>query len=342
MTSSPANARSSRPTLLVVAAFLAVYLVWGSTYLGIKFAIETLPPFLMAGARFITAGIVLLAIVLSRGAARPTLRQAAGAAITGLMLLCYANGCVVWAEERVPSGMTALLVATLPMWMVLIDWLRPGGERPRPALWIGVIIGLAGVGTLMDQGWVLKTETVDPWRALALLSASLVWALGSIYSRHSDQPRSVWVAAAVQMLAGGAGLIVLSGFTGEWRRFDAGSISLTSAAAWAYLVIFGSLVAFSAYTYILKVSTPAKVATYAYVNPIVAVFLGWLAGEAVTARTVAGSIIIIAAVAFITQARTGNARLPRMEETAEPEPLAVLEDTDTPVAPAEPSPCRGC
>lgn len=307
---------------MVVAAFLAVYVIWGSTYLGIKYAIESLPPFLMAGARFVTAGSILLFIVLSRGASWPTPRQVAGASVVGLMLLCYANGCVVWAEERVPSGMAALLVATLPLWMVLLDWLRPGGERPRTALWIGVVIGLAGVGALVDQGWVLVAEPVDPWRAGALLSASLVWALGSIYSRHSDQPKSAWVAAALQMLAGGVGLFVASAVTGEWAGFEPANVTWKSMAAWAYLVLFGSLVAFSAYTYILKVSTPAKVATYAYVNPIVAVALGWLAGEAVTARTLVGSIIIIAAVAFITQARTRGAQLPRPAETTEPKPLA--------------------
>jgi drug/metabolite transporter (DMT)-like permease len=329
-----------RPRLLVIAAFLAVYLIWGSTYLGIKFAIESLPPFLMAGARFVTAGSILLLIVLSRGATRPTLRQVLGASIVGLMLLCYANGCVVWAEENVPSGMTALLVATLPLWMVLIDWLRPGGERPRLALWIGVMIGLAGVGALVDQGWVLKAETVDPWRAAGLLSASLVWALGSIYSRHSVQPKSAWVAAAVQMLAGGAGLFAWSALTGEWSAFDTGSVTWKSLSAWAYLVVFGSLVAFSAYTYILKVSTPAKVATYAYVNPIVAVFLGWLAGEAVTQRTVVGSVVIIAAVAFITQARTGGARISRAPEKQEAKaPEARADETEAPSL-AEPSRCN--
>jgi drug/metabolite transporter (DMT)-like permease len=290
------------------AAFAAVYTVWGSTYLFIRFAVETLPPFLMAGARFAVAGAILYLWARLRGAATATRAEWRGAAIAGLFLLLGGNGAVVWAEQRVPSGVTALLVATVPIWMVLLEWLRPGGKRPRAGVFVGLALGLAGLALLVGRGAVSGGgEGADLVGAAVLVVGSILWATGSIYVRHSQHPSSALVSNAVQMLAGGAALLVAGTVVGELGRLDLGAASARSLFSLLYLVIAGSLIGFTAYTYLLQVSTPAKVSTYAYVNPVVAVFLGWaFAGEEITARTLIAAAVILAGVAIITMAAGGH------------------------------------
>ncbi len=289
----------------VLAAFAAVYVVWGSTYLAIRFAIETLPPFLMAGARFLASGAALYAWTRAGGAPRPTRLHWRETAVVGAFLLVGGNGGVAWAEQRVPSGLAALLVATVPLWMVLLEWWRSGGVRPGWRTWAGIATGFLGLGILVGPAELLGGGAADGVGAAALVLASILWAVGSVYSRRAALPESPLQATGMEMLAGGALLVLVGSAVGEWGRLDPGAVSGRSLLALAYLVVFGSGLGFTAYVWLLKHVEVAKVSTYAYVNPVVAVFLGWLlAGEAVTARTLAAAAVIVVAVAFITSAKT--------------------------------------
>jgi drug/metabolite transporter (DMT)-like permease len=301
----------SRPARLqVILAFAAVYIIWGSTYLAIRFAIETLPPFLMAGVRFIVAGGVLYLWARHRGAERPRPVHWRSAAIVGGFLLLGGNGLVVWAEQRVPSGLAALLVATTPLWMVLFDGLRRG-ERPSGWVLGGIAIGLVGVALLVGPGDVtglVSGRGADPSGALALLGASLSWATGSIYSRSAPLPAVPALGTAMEMLCGGAFLLILGLVAGQGTQIDLGAISARSFLAFVYLIVFGSLVGFTAYIWLLGVAPPAIASTYAFVNPVVAVWLGWaLASEPVTSRTLLAMALIVAAVIVITAYRARGA-----------------------------------
>ena len=296
---------SREPSALkLLLAFAAVYVIWGSTYLAIHFAIDTLPPFLMAGIRFLVAGGLVYGWARLRGrASRPTSRQWIAAAVVGLLLILAGNGLVVWAEMRIPSGVAALMVASVPCWMVLLDWLRPGGSRPTGQVVAGLLLGLAGLVWLIGPDEMIGGGRVDPLAAGALILSSFSWAAGSIYLRHAEPPSSPALATAMQMLAGGVALTVLSVGFGEPWRFDPAAVSPRSLLALLYLIVFGSIVGFSAYTWLLRVSTPARVSTHAYVNPVVAVLLGWgLAGEAVTLRMAIAAIVILTSVVLITRA----------------------------------------
>lgn len=287
----------------VIAAFAIVYIIWGSTYLAILYAIETLPPFLMAAARFLTAGVLLLAWARARGMPMPSRAQWIACAIAGLLMLMGGNGAVVWAEQRVPSGVAALLVAIVPCWMVLIDWLH-GGNRPTGRVFAGLALGLLGLVLLVGPEAFMGGGRVDTIGAVVLVVGGLSWAVGSLYSRGRKFPRPR-VSTAAQMLGGGSGLLVLGTLTGEWSRVDPTGVSTRSLLALLYLVIFGSLIAYSAYVWLLRVSTPAKVSTYAYVNPVVAVVLGWtFASEPLTARMLVAAAVIITGVALITLGRS--------------------------------------
>ncbi|NNG17934.1 MAG: drug/metabolite exporter YedA, partial [Gemmatimonadales bacterium] len=298
------TAPANRPaTLGLILAFAAVYLVWGSTYLAIRFAIQTIPPFLMAGIRFTCAGGVLYAWCRWRGIPAPTARQWLSALIVGGLMLTAGNGLVVWAELRVPSGIAALIVATSPFWMVLLDWWWRGARRPDAAVIGGLMIGFAGVAFLVNP-WRDGATNVDPTGALALLGAALFWAMGSIYSLRATKPASHLVFTATAMLCGGILLLIGGTARGEWAEFRPSAFSLQSTLGLLYLIVFGSLITYSAYVWLLRVSTPAKVSTTAYVNPVVAVLLGWmLGGEGLSSRTLVATIVIIASVVLITSAR---------------------------------------
>ena len=293
----------------ILAAFAAIYVIWGSTYLAIAIAIQTAPPFLMAGVRFLVAGLLLYAWMRARGEPRPTLPHWRSAAIVGGLLLLGGNGAVVWAEQRVPSGIAALLVATLPVWLVLLDWARPKGVRPSGLVFGGLALGLVGVGVLVGPATLAGGARIDVIGALVLMVGSICWAVGSLYSRQAPLPKSSALGMAIQMLAGG-GLLVLAGtLAGEWGELDVGAISAASAGAILYLIVFGSLIGFTAYMWLLRVVPPARVATYAYVNPVVAVLLGWLVlAEPISARTMIAAAIIVGAVALIVSARSDGAR----------------------------------
>jgi drug/metabolite transporter (DMT)-like permease len=284
----------------LIAAFAAVYVIWGSTYLAIRFAIQTLPPFLMAGTRFVIAGAMLFAWARLRGAPRPTARQWLGAAVVGLLLLGTGNGAVVWAEQRVVSSVVALLLAVTPIWTALLDWLRPGGARPGRGEIAGLVLGFAGIVLLIGPGNLASGTSIDLLGAVVVLLASLSWAAGTIYARYAKLPNSPLLSTGMEQLAGGAFLLIASVLAGDWGRVRFDAISTSSITAYLYLVFVGSLIAFSAYVWLIKHAPPSRVATYAYVNPVIAVFLGWaLASEPLTAQTLIATAVIVAAVALI-------------------------------------------
>jgi drug/metabolite transporter (DMT)-like permease len=302
MTSPDAAARPDQyARSRVIAAFVAVYVVWGSTYLAIRYAVETMPPFLMVGARFLVSGVILYAWSRARGEPRPTKAQWRDALVTGVLLLCCGNGAVAWAEQRVPSGLAALLVAIVPLWMVLVEWLRPRGIRPTVSIVAGVVVGLIGLVVLIGPRTLVGDGDVDRLGAIVLVVASLAWAGGSVYNRYGARPDSALMSTGLQMIAGSVGLLLVGVGAGELGTLHLARVSSASWLGWLYLVTFGSLVGFTAYVYLLRAVSPAKASTYAYVNPVVAVFLGWaIAGEPVTMRTLAAAAIILGGVAMIT------------------------------------------
>jgi drug/metabolite transporter (DMT)-like permease len=285
----------------VVLAFAAVYIVWGSTYLAIRVAVETLPPFLSAGVRFLIAGGLLFAFLLRRGFAKPSPAQWRHAVVTGVLLLVGGNGLVMWAERSIDSGFTALLIALTPVWFALLDWLRPHGARPQLKTVIGIVIGFVGVILLVNGRGTTAHSANHWWGALAILVAGLCWASGSLYSKYSPNSASPWMNAAAQMICGGADLLLAGLLLGEPFHTNWTHISGRSLAALGYLIVFGSWIGFSAYVWLLQASTPTRVSTYAYVNPVIAVFLGWaMLGESVTASMLWGALVILAGVITIT------------------------------------------
>lgn len=297
-----ASPRQPLPWLQLLA-FGAVYLIWGSTYLGIRIAVESIPPLLLAGLRSFAAGATLFGYLRLRGARAATAREWLRAALAGTLMLSAGNGLVTWAEKFVPSNLAALSIAGVPAFVALFDWLRPGGQRPVRGVLLGVLLGLAGMLLLLrpDPGAI----GVDRWLPLlALALAGVSWAIGSLYVRYQRLYPSPLVSGAQQMLAGGAVLLVLSLLTGELWRFDPGAVSGRSVLAWSYLTVFGSLLAFSAFNWLMGVSTPARVSTTAYVNPVVAVLLGWLVlAEPLQPAALAGGALIFCAVLAMTLAR---------------------------------------
>jgi len=289
--------------LKLVIAFAAIYLIWGSTYLAIRIAIETLPPFLMAGVRLTVAGILLYGWARWRGAPRPVRSNWLAAGVVGGLMPLGGNGGVVWAEQRVPSGLTAVLIATVPLWIAILEWVR-SGARPGGRVAGGLIMGMAGIALLVGPGELAGGKGIDLLGAAVLLLASLSWAMGSLYSRRARLPSSPLLATAMEMLAGGLLLLLAGLIAGQAADFDPARISLQSVVALCYLIVFGSLVAFTAYVWLLRVTLPSHAATYAYVNPVVAVFLGWaVGGEPLTARTLLAAAIIVGAVVIITASR---------------------------------------
>ncbi|HZL43471.1 MAG TPA: EamA family transporter [Verrucomicrobiae bacterium] len=286
---------------LVVAAFATVYVLWGSTYLGMRVAIETLPPFFMAGCRFLVAGGALLAVLRFRGQPLPDRSLSKDILISGVLLLVTANGLVVWAEQTVPSGITSLIVGLTPAWFAVLDWMRPGGPRPELRTVVGIAIGFAGIALLMSPNTPLHPNVHHYSGVVMLLIAGISWAGGSLFSKHRLGKESPWMIAALQMLYGGAVLMVLALCTGELQQVHWTRISQRSIGALLYLVVFGSWIGFSAYVWLLKVSKPAHVATYAYVNPVIALMLGnLLLREPLTSRVLLAGAIILTGVAIIT------------------------------------------
>ena len=288
----------------LIAAFAAVYIVWGSTYLAIRFAVETLPPLLMVGVRFLIAGSVLILWSRWRDRRWPSSVDWKTSAVSGTLMLAGGYGAVVWAEQKVPSGIAALLVAVVPVWMVLLDWLRPGGHRPRATVFVGLALGLAGLCLLVGPDSLRGNGAIDLPSAAVLMAGSLSWAIASLYTQRAPRATSGSARSSTQMLAGGVASVLVGIALGEPGRLDLAHASTRSLAALGYLIVFGSLIGFTAYLYMLAHTSAAKAATYAYVNPVVAVLLGWaIASEPVTARTLVAAAVILGGVAIITLGR---------------------------------------
>ena len=286
-------------------ALLSLYIVWGSTYLAIKFAVETIPPFMHAGVRFFISGLILLIWQKAAGQSLPTKAQWRSTAIIGTLLLLGGNGLVSWAEQTIPSGIAALIIGSVPMFLVITEAFRPGGARPNWQAILGLLIGFGGIYLLVGPTELSGTDLhLEPLGVGALLLACLLWSLGSVYSKSADLPKSVLVLTGAEMLTGSIGLFIVSGVTGEWSSFDPTGITMRSLLGLLYLIFVGSLVGFVSYGWLLQNAPISLISTYAYVNPVVAVLLGnWLGGEPLEPRIWLATAIIIGSVAFINTAR---------------------------------------
>jgi drug/metabolite transporter (DMT)-like permease len=288
----------------VAAAFAAVYLIWGSTYLAISFVEESLPPFFMAGTRFLIAGSILYALIRLRGTSRETRSDWGKMFVTGGLMLLGGHGAVIWAEQWVPSGLTSLLVSTVPLWMVLSNYLW-NRSKPNAKVAAGLALGFLGVILLAGGVESLGTGSVDITGAAILVFGAFLWANGSLYSRSARLSSSPLLGTGIEMLAGGLLLLIASLILGEWTHIRLDLVSARSAVSWVYLIVFGSLVGFTSYIWLLKNVPPSQASTYAYVNPIVAMFLGWaLAHEPFSLRNAVAAAIILAAVVIITAYQT--------------------------------------
>ena len=303
-------------------ALIALYVVWGSTYLAIRFAVETIPPFFHASLRFLVSGLILFLWRRAAGDPMPTRGNWKSTAIVGTLLLVGGNGLVAFAEKSVPSGIAALVITTSPFWLVLFESLRSGGAKPNRMIILGLLIGFSGVFLLVGPGEIAGAEhKFDTFGITLLLIAPVLWSLGSIYARGADMPKSTLMSTGMQMLAGAVSLFVVSLATGELNGFSFGDVSMRSWWGLLYLITFGSLVGFVSYGWLLHNAPISLTSTYAYVNPVVAVFLGWLlAGEELNARIAVASAVIIGAVVMINYARS----LPSKKE----KDLAVPEEIE--------------
>ncbi len=286
-------------------ALVALYIVWGSTYLGIKVAIETIPPFFHAGIRFLVSGLILLIWMRAAGQSLPTRKQWISTAIAGNLLLLGGNGLVSWAEQFIPSGIAALVIASSPMFLVIGEAIRPNGVKPNWQGIVGLLIGFAGIFVLIGPAEITGSTTkLNPFAVTATLFACLFWATGSMYSKSVDLPKSSLMNTGAQMLTGSIGLFIVSLVTGELNGWDVTAVSARSLYGLSYLILVGSLIGFASYGWLLQNAPISLVSTYAYVNPIVAVFLGtWLASEPLEPRIWLAAGIIVGSVIFINSTR---------------------------------------
>lgn len=292
---------AARNRARVLLAFAAVYVVWGSTYLFIRYTVETIPPFLLGSTRYLIAGALLFAFAKWRKAGIPSRAVVWLGVITGLLMPGLGNGAVIWAEQTVPSSMTALIVAMVPLWIVVIDWARPRGKRPRPAMFVGLALGLIGTVILIGPDSLVGHGSVDSLGLTVLFVGSVGWAYGTLLTRWMKHDGSPIMFSAIQMLAASVGYATAAFASGEASHFALAQVSARSFASMAYLIFGGSIIGYTAYVYLLRNTSAAKAATYAYVNPVIAVALGWaFAGERIVARTIVAAIVMLGGVAIIT------------------------------------------
>jgi drug/metabolite transporter (DMT)-like permease len=328
------TSQEKKNLIIMIAAFAAVYLIWGSTYLAIKYAIQTMPTFLMAGTRFTIAGIVLYLIArFSGGYEKPKLVHWRTSIIVGTLLLAIGNGGVVLAEHYISSSLAALLVATEPFWVALLGWGFMKTGRPNLKVTAGLLVGFVGVWLLISGQEASSTveSSHQLFGAMLIVIATLGWAVGSLYGSKAPTAKSTVQAAGMQMFSGGVIMLLISAATGEWSTFDVSRVSGVSLFALAYLILFGAIVAYTAYSWLLKNVSPTAVTTYAYVNPAVAVVLGWMiAGESMTAQMLVGAAIIVGSVALITlQKKPAKEIENAAEPAAEAGPAGVRENYST-------------
>lgn len=310
---APSGKYRMGPTAVQVAlGFGAIYLIWGSTYLGIRYAVETIPPLVMMGIRHSVAGLLVYIWARRTGVPTPECRQWRFAVIAGALLFLGSHGLLAWAEQRVPSGLAALLCATLPLWTVLLAYVDGTERKLGYKAWAGILLGFAGVAVLIGPDAL--TQHLDLLAAVGAMASALVWVMGTAYTRRVAMPSSKILSASMQMISGGALLLIVGALSGETRHFQLASLTLRSVAALAYLIVFGSIIAFTVYTWLVSVSSPSSLSTYAYVNPVIAVFLGWaVAGESLGVRTITATAIIVAGVVLVTTRRKQPAIQPTRE-----------------------------
>ncbi|HST10726.1 MAG TPA: EamA family transporter [Terriglobales bacterium] len=315
---------AARPTTAaLVAAFAAIYLIWGSTYLAIRYAIETLPPLLMMGIRHLCAGAALYGWTRWRGTPAPKLREWLHPALIGALLFLGGHGSLAWAEQHVPSGIAALLVATLPMWIVVLARIKGTKHKFGGRALAGLVLGFVGVAVLFGPDVLRHSGEVNLLGAFAVLFGTFIWAAGTIYMRSVKMPDSPVISSAMQMLAGGIALTFAATLTRETAGFHLSAVSGRSWLALAYLAVFGSIVAFTAYSWLHMVASPSRVATYAYVNPVVAVLLGWvLAAEPIGVYTVIAMVVILVGVALVNSGQRDEHEPERTNGSAEAEEAA--------------------
>jgi drug/metabolite transporter (DMT)-like permease len=296
--------------LRIILAFAAIYIIWGSTYLAIRFAVETIPPFIMAGMRFVIAGTVMYAWARLSGVKSPLLIEWRSAAIIGIALLLFSNGGVTWSEQRVASGIAALIVATVPLWIVLMQWLLHNGSPPSRRMAAGLVIGFCGVLWLIGPDQLLGHRSIDLTGVAVLLVACFSWSNGSLYARKAKLPSSQILATAMEMICGGVALLLAGLISGEFYHFDPFLVSMKSFLSLAYLVVFGSIIGFTAYVWLLRNAAPTRVATYAYVNPVIAIALGAIfAGEQINSQILVSAATIIFAIVLIITSQINEKKI---------------------------------
>jgi drug/metabolite transporter (DMT)-like permease len=300
--------------LKLILAFAAIYLIWGSTYVAIRFTLESIPPFLMAAMRFTIAGILMYGFMRMRGAPRPNRSHLLPTAIMGMLLLVLGSMGVVLAERTVPSGLASLLVTAVPVYIVLIQWFQPGGTAPSRRVLFGLVLGFTGLVLLVGLDRLGLHQSVDLGGVCLILFGCLGSAVGAVYARSAKLPPSLQLAAGMEMIFAGLFLFIPAFFSGEFSYFQHFTITWRAGLAFVYLIGFGSMLAFSAYVWLLHVVNPSLLSTYAYVNPVVAVFLGWLlARESVDTKTLIGAALLLTAVWLITQAKRKPERIAGLE-----------------------------
>jgi drug/metabolite transporter (DMT)-like permease len=295
------DATNHRPTWKTLLAFAIIYFVWGSTFLGIRVGVREVPPLILAAMRFSVAGLVLFGWVLARGERAPSLREWRSASILGMVIFLFDYGLLFWAEQRVPSGIAAVMLATIPVFMALSEIIFLRTQRLTVRLASALLIGIGGVGVLMSRSLNVGGAPIDKVGALALIFASISWSIASVLARKLPLPDSKVMSSGAQMLVGGIVLAIVAGALGEFRNFHPSAVSRGAWLALLYLIVAGSIIGFTAYVWLIHHESPTKVGTYAYVNPIVAVLVGYfLGGEALSTRTILGTLLVLISVIVIT------------------------------------------
>ena len=292
---------SHRPTWKTLLAFAIIYFVWGSTFLAIRVGVREIPPLILAAMRFFTAGAALYTWIRARGERSPTAREWRSASLLGLVIFLFDYGLLFWAEQRVPSGIAAVMLATIPAFMAFSEIIFLRTQRLTVRLVLALLIGIGGIMVLLAHSLNLGSAPIDKFGALALIFASISWSVASVISRKLELPDSKVMSAGTQMLAGGIFLALAAGALGEFHNFHPSAVSREVWLSLLYLIVAGSIIGYTAYVWLIHHESPTKVATYAYVNPIVAVLVGYfLGGEALSARTVVGTLFVLISVVVIT------------------------------------------
>ncbi len=312
MTTLPqATSSSNRLSLWITLAFAYVYIAWGGTYMAVHVALESIPPFIISGCRFMLAGSVLLgllAIFHRRDFHWGDRREWRDAAVVGCMLLVGGNGAVAWAQQYVPTSVAALIFGSMPLCIIFFDWIRPGGLTPSLRTCTGLALGFVGLCILLKPGHEDHAHPMETWGKLALMFAACSWSAGAIYSRHVHAKGSPFLPMARQMISGGSALVIISLVRGDWSHFDVAQVTANSWMGFGYLVVFGSILGFTAYLWLMRVTTAANISTISYVNLVVAVMLGWTVGrEPITVPTILGAAIIVGSVMLVLKKRSARA-----------------------------------